>query len=159
MRRRLFLSLLPALLLHPFAIGSPSSPNFSGRWRQSSERSIPARTGDVILQIDHRDPDMTVETTILRSPTRHALQHYTTDGKIAISTGADGDEFHTSIVWRDQSLVFSIEEHEHGRIIHSRETWTLIENGTALERLRERSESQDGTGKQTIIYLREATNR
>jgi hypothetical protein len=59
------------------------------------------------------DPDLTVETTILRDSgaARHALQHYTTDGKSSISTGADGDEFHTCVVWSGQGLVFSVEEH------------------------------------------------
>ena len=72
-----------------------------------------------------------------------------------MSTGADGDEFHTSIVWNRQSLVFSVEEHENGRIILSKETWALIENGVALESCRERNGSPDRAGKQTIIYLRE----
>ena len=52
------------------------------------------------------------------------MQRYTTDGKVSMSTGADGDEFHTSVVWKESSLVFSIEEHEDGRILLSRETWT-----------------------------------
>ena len=155
MKRRLFLGLLPALLLAPAGICSPANPNFSGTWKQSNERSDPRRTGNVTLQIDHHDPDMTVETTILRGSAapRHALQRYTTDGRTSISTGADGDEFHTSVVWSGPALVFSVEEHEDGRIILSRETWTLIENGAALERRRERN----GTaGEQTIIYLRDA---
>jgi hypothetical protein len=155
MKRRLFLGLLPALLLVPTGICSPPNPNFSGTWKQSNERSVPKRPGDVILQIDHHDPDMTVETTILRGSAapRHALRRYTTDGKTSTSTGADGDEFHTSVVWSGPALVFSVEEHEDGRIIPSRETWTLIENGAALERRRERN----GTaGEQTIIYLRDA---
>ena len=155
MKRRLFLGLLPALLLVPTGICSPANPNFSGTWKQSNERSDPKRTSNVILQIDHHDPDMTVETTILRGSAapRHALQRYTTDGRTSTSTGADGDEFHTSVVWSGPALVFSVEEHEDGNIIPSRETWTLIEKGAALERLRERN----GTaGEQTIIYLRDA---
>ncbi len=83
---------------------------------------------------------------------RRALQHYTTDGKSSVSTGADGDEFHTAVVWSGSCLIFSLEEHEDGRIILSRETWTLSENGDMIERCRERS----GAGKQTIVYLREA---
>jgi hypothetical protein len=36
-------------------------------------------------------------------------------------------------------------------------TWTLIENGAALQRVRERvNGSPDGAGKQTLVYLREA---
>ena len=75
------------------------------------------------LHIDHRDPDLTVETTMLRSsgPVPGMLCNATsTDGRTSVSTGADGDEFHTSVVWSGPSLVFSVEEHEDGRIILSR---------------------------------------
>ena len=158
MKRRLFLVWLSALLLAPAGICAPPNPNFSGTWKQSNERCTPTRTGNVTLHIDHRDPDLTVETTVLRSsgPPRHAMQPYTADGKSSISTGVDGDEFHTSVTWSGPSLVFAMEEHEDGRIILSKETWTLIENGTAFERSRERN--GDRAGKQTIIYLREAPN-
>ena len=159
MKRRLFLGLLLAVLMAAPGICSQLNPDFSGTWKQSNERSIPNRTGNVTLHIDHRDPELTVETTILRSAAapRHAVQRYTTDGKVSISTGADGDEFHTSIVWNGQSLIFSVEEHEDGRIILSKEIWTLIENGAALQRVRERENaSPDGARKQTLIYLREA---
>jgi hypothetical protein len=151
----LFLGLLPALLLVPPAgICSPVKPNFTGTWKQSNERSVPTRSGNVIVRIDHHDPDMTVEMTILRGAAapRQALQRYTTDGKTSTSTGADGDEFHTSVVWSGPRLIFSVEEHEHGRIIFSRETWTLIENGAVLERRRQRNGAAE---EQTIIYLRD----
>jgi hypothetical protein len=94
-----------------------------GTWKQSNERSTPLRSGDVTPRIDHHDPDLTVETTIVRGPSapRRALHHYTTDGRTSISTGTDGDEFHTSVVWNGRDLVFSIEEHEEGRVIISHE--------------------------------------
>ncbi len=120
---------------------------------------MPKRNGDVTLGIEYHDPDLVVETTALRSSgsPHHAVQHYTTDGKVSISTGADGDEFHTSIVWQGQSLIFSIEEHEDGRIILSKETWTLVDNGAELQRVREGvNASSDGPAKQTLIYLRQA---
>jgi hypothetical protein len=66
MQRRLFLGLLPALLLANTGICSPPNPNFSETWKQSNERCTPKRTGDVTLQIDHRDPDLIVETTVLQ---------------------------------------------------------------------------------------------
>ena len=130
-------------------------PSFSGTWRQSNERCVPTRTGDVTLKIDHHDPHLIVETNILHgsAPPRHAIQEYTIDGRVSVSTGADGDEFHTSITWSGSSLVFAVEEHEDGRILLSKETWTLIENGAVLERVRERS---GGGEKQTLIYLRQA---
>ena len=150
MNRRLFLSLLPAVCFAPAGICSPPHPNFSGTWKQSNERSSPPRKGDVVLHIDHRDPILVIETTMVSgtSTPRHAVQNYSADGKTTISKGIDGDEFHTSIVWRDQSLIWTVEEHEDGRILNSREIWTLNQDGATLERVREEK-------KQTIIYLRE----
>jgi hypothetical protein len=157
MKTRLFLVLLSTLLLSPVGISAPPHPDFSGTWKQSNERCVPKRSGDVTLRIDHHDPDLTVETTMLRNsgPPRHAVQHYRTDGKTSVSTGADGDEFHTSITWQGQSLVFSVEEHEDGRILLSKETWTLIENGTELQREREDAKGPaDTPRRQTLVYLR-----
>jgi hypothetical protein len=147
MIRALILSLAVMMVAQP-------AVNFSGTWKQSNERCIPKRTGDVTLRIDHQDPRLVVETMILRgaAPARHAVQNYSTDGKVSVSTGADGDEFHTSITWSGPSLVFAIEEHEDGRILHSKETWTLIENGAALQRVRELSDK--GGETQTFVYLR-----
>jgi len=155
----MFLGLLLAIVVTSPGICSQPNSDFSGIWRQSNERSTPKRMVDVTLHIDHRDPELTVETTILRGSAahRHAVQRYSTDGKVSISTGADGDEFHTSIVWNGQSLIFSVEEHENGRVLLSKETWTLIENGAVLQTVREGANtSSDRAGKQTIIYLREA---
>ena len=160
MKRRSLLALLPALLVTVEGICSPAKPDFSGTWKQSNDRCVPRRTGDVILRIAHHDPEFNVETTAQRGSAtpRHATQHYTTDGKVSVSTGIDGDEFHTSIVWKDQSLFFSVEEHEDGRILLSNEKWSLIENGAALERVRESTRaSSESAGKQILVYLLTAT--
>lgn len=61
--------------------------------------------GDVTLRIEHRAPELIVETTSRGPSTRHALQRYTTDGLESKSIGADGDEFHSIVVWRDDALV------------------------------------------------------
>jgi hypothetical protein len=79
------------------------------------------------------------------------VQRYSTDGKASLSTRADGDEFHTSVTRSGPGLVFVVEEHEDGRILLSKETWTLLENGAVLQRVRERSE---GGEQQTLIYTR-----
>jgi hypothetical protein len=68
--------------------------------------------------------------------------------RISISTGTDGDEFHTSVIWKDSSLVFSIEEHEDGRILQSKETWSLIEDA---QRFRERANILMATSKFSIF--------
>ncbi len=139
-------------------ICSSPQPNFSGTWKQSNERCVPQRTGEVVRRIDQHGSDFVVETTSHRGsePPRHALQRYRFDGRTSVSTGADGDEFHTAIVWQGSRLVFSIEEHEDGRVILSKETWTLVENGSALEIDRETA-NVDGsrTPNQTLIYLRQ----
>jgi len=124
------------------AAWAQTTPGFSGLWKQDNDRCKPKRSGDVTLHVEHHGPEFAVETTILRASSnpRHAVQNYSTDGKVSISTGTDGDEFHTSVVWRESSLVFSIEEHEAGRILRSKETWSLIENGATLQSTRERAD-------------------
>jgi hypothetical protein len=144
------------LLLSASVAWSQGTPDFSALWKQDNDRCLPKRNGDVALRIEHRDPAFTVETTIARNSAsaRHALQKYTTDGKVSVTTGADGDEFHTSVVWNDSSLVFTIEEHEDGRILPSKETWSVIEDGNTLERIRERPNGE----KQTLFFRRIPVN-
>jgi hypothetical protein len=128
-----------------------AAPDFSGVWKQDNDRCQPKRSGDVTLRIEQSGAELAVETSISRGSQnpRHEVQKYTTDGKVSVSTGADGDEFHTSLTWKDASLVFSIEEHEEGRILESRETWSLIDNGATIERIREHSD-----GEKQILYFR-----
>lgn len=134
------------------AAWSQGTPDFSGLWKQDNDRCQPKRNGDVTLRIEHQGPELTVETSISRNSlsSRHAVQKYTTDGKVSVSTGADGDEFNTSVVWKDSSLVFSIEEHEDGRILQSRETWSVIDDGATIERIRERPNGE----KQALFFRR-----
>ena len=152
-RKIAVITLIAGLMAVP-QIGAQAQPDFTGNWKQSNERCVPRRTGNVDLRIDHRDPKLIVETTMSReaAPARYAVQHYTTDGRASTSTGADGDEFHTSIVWQGQSLVFSVEEHEDGRVILSKEIWTLLEHEAVLKRVRE---SPDGDTQQMLIYTRQ----
>jgi hypothetical protein len=126
--------------------------NFSGLWKQDNDRCQPKRSGDVTLHIEHHDAEITIETSISRDSLHpgHAVQKYTINGKVSVSTGADGDEFHTTVIQNDTSLVFTIEEHEDGRILHSKETWSLIENGATLQRTRERPNGE----KQIFFYRR-----
>ena len=148
---RIFLGIV--LLSTAAAVAWPQgTPDFSGLWKQDNDRCQPKRNGDVTLRIEHHAPELTVGTSISRNSasSRHAIQKYTTDGKVSMSTGADGDECNTSVVWKDSSLVFSIEEHEDGRILQSKETWSVIEDGATLERIRERPNGE----KQTLFFRR-----
>jgi hypothetical protein len=129
-----------------------SGPDFSGLWMQDNDRCLPKRSGNVTLLIEHHDPELTIKTSISHDSqdSRRAIQKYTTDGRASVSTGADGDEFDTAIARRGSTLVFSIEEHEGGGILRSTETWSLIENGATLQRIRERSNGE----KQSLFYQR-----
>jgi len=133
------------------------TPDFSGLWKQDNDRCLPKRNGGVTLRIEHHDLELTVETSISRSfaSPRHAIQKYTTDGKVSVSTGADGDQFNTFVVWKDSGLVFSIEEHEDGRILQSKETWLVIDEGATLEKIRERPNGE----KQTLFFRRLPVSR
>jgi hypothetical protein len=128
-------------------------PDFSGLWKQDNDRCQPKRNGDVTLRIEQNNSELTVETSISRGSetSGHAVQKYTIDGRLSVSTGADGDEFHTSAAWKGSSLVFAIEEHEDGHILRSQETWSLIESDTTLRRTRERSNGE----KQILFYRRQ----
>jgi hypothetical protein len=127
-----------------------STPDFSGIWKQSNEQCSPKRTGDVTLRIEHRDAQLVVETTSKGLITRHALQRYTTDGIVSKSTGADGDEFHSTVVWKDRTLVFDVTEIEDGKPLRSTEIWSLMGSGERLKRMRTTAKA----GDQTLIYIR-----
>jgi hypothetical protein len=131
--------------------------DFAGPWKQDNDRCRRKRSGDVTLRIEHHDPKLTVETSTSHSSggARHAVQEYTIDGKVSVSTGADGDKFNSSVVWKDSSLVFSIEEHEDGRILQSKETWLGIEEGATLERIREHPNGE----RQTLFFRRLPVSR
>ena len=141
--------LLIAAVTFGLAAGAPM-PDFSGTWKLSNEQSSPKRTGDVTLRIEHRDPELIVETTSNGRTARHALQRYTTDGKESQSVGADGDEFHSTVVWNDGTLVFDIVEIEDGKRLQSTELWSLTDGGMTLKRVRRTRKA----GEQTLIYVR-----
>jgi hypothetical protein len=124
--------------------------DLSGVWKQSNERCVPKRSGDVTLKIERHDSQLVIETISKGLIPRHALQRYTTDGVESKSVGADGDEYHSSVISKDGALVFSIVEIEDGKRLTSTEIWTLIDEGRTLKRVRQTEKS----GDQTLIYVR-----
>jgi hypothetical protein len=115
-------------------------PDFSGTWKIE---------GGATLRIEHHDPELVVETL---NKGKRALQRYTTDGKESTSTGIDGDEFRTVVLWQSGGeLFFDIEEHERGKILKATERWSLIEGGAKLKRERVTAKAPKG---RTLIYTR-----
>jgi hypothetical protein len=122
LHRSLRICFILVLLKVVTAVARPqATPDFSGLWKQDNDRCQPKRTGDVTLHIEYHGAELVVETSIAHaSPrSRRAVQKYTIDGEVSVSTGADGDEFHTKAIRRGSSLVFTIEEHKDGHILHS----------------------------------------
>lgn len=134
------------------AVAQAGNANFSGTWKKDNAHSTPVRPGEVTMKIEQHNPSLQVEMTVSRpqQPERHAVQDYTTDGKESVSVGADGDRFVTRVMWQDGALLFNVEEHEDGRVLHSTETWKLSADGTTLTRLRH-TEKED----QRTVYLRQ----
>ena len=68
--------LLGILLLSTAAVVAwpQGTPDFSGQWKQDNDRCQPKRNGEVTLGIEHREPELTMETSISRNPasSRHA---------------------------------------------------------------------------------------
>lgn len=146
---RLMKLLLIAIAFLGFAAGDgASAPDFSGSWKRDNERCSPKQAGDVTLTIHQSDSELVVETTSKGLIARHALQHYTMDGTESVSTGTDGDEFHSKIIRKDATLVFDILEIEDGKRLKSSETWSLTDGGSALMRVRQTEKA----GTQVLLY-------
>jgi hypothetical protein len=146
MRIFLIAALLPVMAFAQRDRSAPL-PDFSGSWKQDNEQCSPKRSGDVTLKIEHRDPELVVETT---SKGLSVRQRYTTDGVESKSIGADGDEFHSMAVWKDATLAFDIVEIEDGKRLKSTEIWSLTDEGRSLKRVRWTEQA----GQQTLIYVR-----
>ncbi|HLI76879.1 MAG TPA: hypothetical protein VKV02_08030 [Acidobacteriaceae bacterium] len=144
---------LGALWLHILpATAQGAKPDFSGTWKKDNAQSTSIRPGTVTMKIEQHDPQLKVEMIVARpmDPERRSVQDYTTDGKESVSTGADGDKFYTKVVWQNGALVFNVEEHEDGRVLHSTETWTLSPDGQTITRLRHTERDE-----QRILYVRQ----
>jgi hypothetical protein len=140
-------------LLFVTQLQAQSHPDLTGSWKQNNDRCVPRQHGEATITITIHDPKLTVEIDSVygQAPRSHAVKDYNTDGKPAVMKDSEGDEIDTTVAWRDQSLVFSTDEHEDGKIKHSEEVWTLIDNGTALERVRKGFRAGQ---TQTLIYVR-----
>jgi len=114
--------------------------NLSGTWQQNNERSSSpprnkARTYKMIVKAS--DKALRVHVIADNGHGERDLDlNYEIDGKELVYTGIDGDEYHSKVHWDGDSLVFTTVEHERGRLIPSQETWTLIDSGNSLQRVK-----------------------
>ncbi len=149
---KIYTAILAALLAIP-ALRAQTHPDFSGVWKQANERCIPKQSGEATITIKQHDPELSVEiaSRMGTAPLSRGEKLYTLNGKPTMMKDSEGDEVDNAVSWHGQSIVFSTDEHEDGRILHSEETWTLVENGAVLQRIRTGLKS----GRtQTLIYLK-----
>jgi hypothetical protein len=156
--RPVYTTVLAALLAVPAltaALHAETHPDFSGVWKQANERCIPKQSGEATITIKQHDPQISIEmaSKMGTAPVSRGEKLYTLNGKPTMMKDSEGDEVDNSVTWHDKSIVFSTDEHEDGRILHSEETWTLVENGSVLQRIRTGLKS----GRtQTLIYVKES---
>jgi len=114
--------------------------NLTGTWQQNSERCLPPpRNKAYTYKMTVEASDKTLRVHVIANNGRGERKldlTYEIGGKELVYTGMDGDEYHTKVHWNGDSLVFTTVEHERGRSIPSQETWTLIDAGHSLERVK-----------------------
>jgi len=125
-------------------------------WKQNNERCVPKRTNSGFTyanRIEQSGPVLKV-TTITNGDRgeRSYTRDYQTDGSDQVSKASDGDEFHTRVHWEGAALVFDTEEKERDRNLVTKETWTLLDGGKTLRKVRRTSGPR---GDSEVIYILE----
>jgi hypothetical protein len=114
--------------------------NLSGTWQQNNERSIPPprnKTHSYKMTVQASEKVLRVRVVANSGHAERTLDlNYEIGGKELVYTGIDGDEYHSKVHWDGDSLIFTTVEHERGRLIPSQETWTLIDSGNSLQRVK-----------------------
>jgi hypothetical protein len=143
------------LLFHPSPfLGAEMPVDFSGVWQQDVSRSVPQRKskGAREMKIQQIGRILTIKiTTNTNKGTQSLDLKYEIGGQELIYTGLDGDEFHTKVRWDGESLVFDTVEHERGRQIMSKQTWTLVNGGAVLREVKQVPEAEE-PGESVAIY-------
>jgi len=79
---------------------------------------------------------------------------YQIGGPETVYEGLDGDEFHTSVHWDGNVLVFETIEHEGGKEIPETTVWALSENGNNLQ-VKRRSAKSASKGESSSTHVRQ----
>jgi hypothetical protein len=134
---------------------NPASLNLSGTWQQNNERCIPPprnKTSVYKMTVEASDKALRVRVIANNGHGERKLDlTYEIGGKELVYTGIDGDEYHSKVHREGDSLVFTTVEHERGRLIPSEETWTLIDSGKSLQRVKA---SPDEESKRVYVLER-----
>lgn len=105
------------------------TPDFTGHWRRQADSGTQRR-----LEVEQSGKNLRVKTKETNPQgTRNLEVKYEIGGAETTYTGLDGDEFHSSVHWEGNGLVFDIVEHEDGSVIPQKVIWTLSEDNNTLQ--------------------------
>lgn len=143
-------------LLFAACLAAQPRPDFNGLWKQNNDRCVPKRTAsgfDYSNRIVQSGDDLKM-TTITKGDRgeRSYDRSYKTDGSDQASKDAEGDEFHTHVHWDGAALVFETVEKDRNGTLTTKETWTLIDGGKTLQKVRKTSGPR---GDSEVTYILE----
>ncbi len=152
MRRITLVCLLVGLPL--FVINAAEEkPNFTGNWKQDTQRSTPVdSSGRVHVNwIEHQDPNLKVFTSTTAdagpfSGGAYSSWIYRTDGKEQESASA-----WTTVSWQGPALLLLAVQKKGSKVTFTRETWTLSDEGKTLTKTR-RIVGPEGVTHQTLVF-------
>jgi hypothetical protein len=122
-------------------------PDFTGHWGQNTASGVQRQ-----LDIEQNGLTLRVKTTVTNSKGSRQLEvTWRIGGPETVYKGLDGDEFHSSVHWDGNSLVFETVESEGGNKIPETTVWTLSEDRKSFQ-VKRRSE---GKGESFTTYVRQ----
>ncbi len=153
-RQNLFLiAILPLALLQ--AAASPAAADWSGHWQENNQRSVPPPRSKVHvfrMNVDLQGSSLHVHSIVNNGHGERELDlTYELGGKEIVYTGTDGDECHSKAQLAGDEIVFTVVEHERGRLIPFTETWTLLDGGKSLQRVKVGSDQKEEPKSVTVL--------
>ena len=140
------------LLLAALGAFAQTPPDFTGTWRQKTDRGVERR-----LDIEQRGHSLLVKTTVTNSKGSRSLNvKYEVGGPAVTYTGLDGDEFRTSVRWDGEALVFTTIEREDGKEIPEKTVWTLA-NGRESIQVKRQSDKGGKITESVTAYVRDTS--
>lgn len=113
--------------------------SWQGHWVQNNQRSVPPRHGSSALRMDVELNGSVLKVHMESKGGRGDRKldvKYELGGPETVYTGLDGDEFHAQAKLAGDEIVFTVVEHEDGKLIPYTETWTLMDSGESLQRVK-----------------------
>jgi len=137
MNRRIWLGTAALVFaLSPAAVLADDKPDFTGEWKLNVDKSdfgpTPMKPDKLILKVDHKDPNITINQTIATPQgERSSDQNFVIDGKEQTRSTPQGDVKFTP-KWDGQTFVVEQTRTIQGNDIKVLEKWVLSKDKKVL---------------------------